>query len=514
MVRLISNYSRLILTFAFGIITVRLMAEIGSDAALIYLLLISSTGIAAMFKFALQNAQVPALGLTVDGKSSHDFTEVFWTSFLFGCFAAILSLAMFSVFWLFSDELNLGALSAQTISIAILSTAIKAFASSIGMVFLNLLMIEHRMVTYNILLVLERGLVLLPALFVFYLPDGISIDEKLQYFYLIAAGLTVLLQIVTWWLSGRTRTDFRLRRVPMRKETSRWIAKFIGWNAAVIVASTMFTRWPPLVVNYSMGERLTLTISIVMTLIGYQRQISMGLVVGLDAQFSRFFGSGEQSAEASARALILRSTYLLTAFSAFSVLVISLFVEPILQLWFGQSLADSGWRLEDSAQLFRIMSIGIAASIVTEGWMKFLSGRGKVIAFAPHLLLAGAFNIVAVWGAVHFTDGQRALQWIAVAFSFSFLAVDIGWIARNTAQEIGIGLGRLFAIMALPIAVALLSALPGLLLKGDHWTLVSAGITLAVIGAAGLMTLLAMPRVVKVLAGAATAQRGTEGAQL
>ena len=500
MIRLISNYSRLILTFAFGIATVRLMAEIGADAALIYLLLISTTGIAAMFKFALQNAQVPALGLTVDGKDRFAFDQVYWTSFVFGCAAGLLSLVLFVVFWLFSDDLNFGALSFATISVAILSAAVQAFASSIGMVFLNLLLIEHRIVSYNILLVLDRGFILLPALIVFFLPGDWSIDARLQYFYAMAAALTVLLQLITWMMSRRTRPEFRLRRTPLRKDTSAWIAKFIGWNAAVVVAFALFTRWPPLVVNWSMGETLTLTISIVLTLIGYQRQISMGLVVGLDAQFSRFFGSGDSSAEDNARTLILRSTYLLTTFAVFSVIAISLFVEPILQLWFGNSLADSGWRSADSAQLFRIMSIGIAASIVTEGWMKFLSGRGKVVAFAPHLLLAGGFNILAVLAAVHFADGMEALQWIALAFSVAFLAVDIGWIARSTGNEIGIGLGRLFAIMALPIAASLLAAAPALVLHGAAWTIPTAAVMLAIIGVVGLGTLALMPRMVRLFA--------------
>lgn len=482
MKRVISNYMRLILTFVIGIVIVRIMAEIGSDAALIYLLLISSTGIAAMFKFALQNALVPALGLSIDGSGEHDFARVFWTSFVMGLGSGLVSGILFWIFWMVSDQLDFGDLSQRTVSIALASTAVQALSTSVGVVFLNLILVERRIITYNMLLILERVAILLPALLIFALDANTTIDRKVHLFYILAGVTTVLLQVLTYVLSNSKRPELRLRRTPLSWKTTRWIGVLIGWNAVVVIAFALFTRWPPLVVNWSMGETMTLTISIVLLLIGYQRQLSMGLVVGLDAMVARLIaGGGEQNTDA--RVLIIRSTYILTIFAAFSVAAISLFVEDILVVWFSDSLDDSGWTPQRSADLFRIMSFGIAASVLSEGWMKFLSGRGEVVAYAPHLLIAGTLNIIGVGFASALLEPDQALKVIAVVFSASFVVVNFGFIGVNTARRLDVPVWRFYLIIALPALVAALATVPGVLMRqgAAEWSLGSAAIALAVL---------------------------------
>lgn len=491
MIRVLSNYGRLIATFVIGIVIVRIMAEIGPDAALIYLLLISSTGIAAMFKFALQNALVPALGLSIDGSGEHDFQKVYWTSFVLGVGAGLLSVVLFAGFWLVSDQLNFGALSQTTIAIALLGTAVQTFASSVGIVFLNLLLVERRLVAYNIMLVLDRALILVAATVIIVLPPATSVDDKLQLFYALVGGLTIVLQLGIYVLAVRGEPHLRLRRAPLVRQTTAWISAFIGWNAVVVIAFALFTRWPPLVVNWSLGELMTLTLSIVLLLIGYQRQLSMGLVVGLDAMVARLMGT-ENDGEASS--LILRWTYILTVFATFSCALIGLFVETILALWFGDSLSESGWVPAMSADLFRIMSFGIAASILSEGWMKFLSGRGEVRAFAPPLLIAGIINIVGVIIASTLLEGQSALMAIALVFSGSFLVVNLGFVAVQTARRANVRLSAFYAVIAGPALIAACAAAPALFLHNGGWTMTNAAVALCILGVCALAALLTMPR--------------------
>lgn len=495
MVRITSNYARLALTFALGIIIVRLMAELGPDAVLIYLLLISSTGIAALLKFALQNALVPALGLSIDGRGEHSFPTVLWTSLVFGVVAGFVSLLLFGIFWMFSSQLNLGELSQRTISIALFGTAIQAFSSSIGMVFLNLILVERRIVIYNVLQVLDRAVILLAAVVAFQLPAGTSIDTKVQIFYVLGSALLVALQIATYVVAVARRPDLQLRRTALNPDTNRWIGAFIGWNVVVVIAFAFFTRWPTLVVNWSLGEAMTLTIGIVLTVIGYQRQISMGLVVGLDALVARLSSDGKADGQMNANALILRSTYTLSAFSAFSVCALGLFIEPILMLWFGDTLTGTGWTPATSASLFRIMSFGIAASILAEGWMKFLSGQGNVSTFAPSLLLAGLVNMIGVFIAVTIFDGEAALRTIAIVFSASFVVVNLAVIALKTARGLGVTLWQLYAVIAVPVMMAALAGAPGIVMLQNGWHLWNTLSTLTILGVAALITLVIAPKV-------------------
>jgi hypothetical protein len=498
MIRILSNYARLLLTFALGIILVRMMAEIGPDAALIYMLLISSTGIAAMFKFALQNALVPALGLTIDGRGPHAFQTVLWTSFVAGLAAGAFSLVLFGLFWLFSDSMNFGTLNERTIAIALMGTSVQAFASSVGTSALNLILVERRILLYNILLVLERLVVFLAALAALLLPAPTGVDERLQVFYVLVGLTSVLLQGLTMWLSSRRRPDLRLRRTALQRTVNLWIAALVGWNAVVVIAFAFFTRWPPLVVNWAEGETMTLTIAIVLTLIGYQRQLSMGLVVGLDAAVSRMVGGDR---DADARRLAFRSTYLLAVFSAFSVAGVGLLAKPLLILWFGDSLTGTGWSPDLSAELFHIMSFGIAASILSEGWMKFLSGRGEVRSYAPHLFIAGLANMAAVLIAAVLWDGEAALRIMAFCFSASFLVVNLGFLAVTVARRIDISFHRFLGAILLPAAGAALAALPGIYFHREGWTVGEAVLSLSILTLAGVGLVLAMKPVLRRLAG-------------
>lgn len=494
MARVLSNYARLILTFILGVIIVRVMAEIGAGAVLIYLLLVSSTGIAAMFKTALLNALVPALGLSIDGKGAHAFPTVLWTGFVAGIAAGCVSLLLFWVFWLFSGKMNFGDLSQNTITVALAATAFHSFASSVGTVYLNLVLVDRKIVRYNIILIVERAAYLLAALIVLFMPEAFSIDIRLQWFYLLTAGFIALLQLVTYYVAVRGRPEFRLRRAPLSRQTTAWIGKFIWWNAVVVIAFALFTRWPPLIVNWYIGEAMTLTIMIVLTLVGYQRQLAMGLVIGLDAAVARMMGGDGQ---ASAKALMLQSTYMLSVFSTFSVVGIGLMAEPILSLWFGDTLAGSGWTPDFSAELFHIMSFGIAASILSEGWMKFLSGRGEVAAYAPHLIVAGCINALGTIFACVFFQGETALRVIAYIFSASFLVVNLGFIAVNLAQRAEVPMCSLMTAIALPALAAAIAATPGLLLYQNSWTNTEAALAIVSLGIVGIGMIIAMPRVLR-----------------
>ena len=499
MIRLVSNYLRLALTFALGIVTVRLMAEIGPDAVLIFLLLISSAGIAAMFKFALQNALVPALGLSIDGQGDFEFPRVLWVSFVLATASGIVSILLFGLFWLFSDSLNVGDLSQRTITIAIAGTALQALASSIGVVFLNLILVEERIVAYNVLLVADRALILLAVVLIYLLPDEIEIGTRLEIFYISVGVLTLVLQLVTYWLAVHANPGLRPQRQILGREETRWIGQLIGWNAVVVIAFALFTRWPPLIVNWSMDEAMTLTIGIVLALIGYQRQVSMGLVVGIDAIVSRAIGGGEADRQSGANTLILRTTYILSTFSAFSVVAIGLFVEPILALWFGDTLTGTGWTTKLTGELFLIMSLGIAFSIISEGWMKYLSGLGEVRSYAPHLLVAGSVNALAVIIAATMLEGDTALRVIALVFSASFAVVNLGFIAVTTAQRLEARLAPFFAIIALPMVAAALCVLPGMVLLEGGWTIAKAFIQICVLGGSALAMLVLMRRVFAML---------------
>lgn len=495
MTRIISNYLRLALTFVFGLLIIRIMAEIGPDAALIFLVLASSTGIAAMFKFSLQSALVPALGLSMDNKGQFSFDRILWISFVASLGAGLISILLFLVFWLFSDKLNFGELTKFTVGVALLCTAVQSFVSCISVVFLNLVLVDRRIISYNVLLVLERLTALIPALIVVFLPTAFDVNSRIQIFYALYVGLNILLQLFVYFIAVRKNNKFILRRTPIEKDGLAWIGKLIGWNTVVVIAFAMFTRFPPLVVNWTMGESMTLMVGLVLTLIGYQRQLSMGLVVGLDALVARFYGGAIDGA-AQAQRLVLRSTYILTVFSAFSVVLISLFVEPIFDVWLGDTLNKSGWDSELSASMFRIMSLGIAVSIISEGWMRFLSGKGDISSYAPSLVTAGFIHILVVVSATALLQEKQAITVLSISFSLCFVIANLGFIIRQTAEKMNSSVAVIYKIMALPAGLAVLAAIVGYYFMRGGWTFTQLVLTLIVITTLAGLAIAMMSRVI------------------
>ena len=499
--RIVSNYIRLATTFAIGVVIIRLMAEIGQSALVLYLLLVAGTGLAQLFKIVLRESVIPVLGLTFDGKSGRSFDQVYRAAVVSSFFAGLFCLLCFAVIWAVSGNLDLGGLGALTVAVAIGSCGAQTFASAVATPFLNAVLIDHRIVSYNVFLILERLTELVAAVVALLLPPEYGLEERVIVFYALSGGLFLLLQVGIFVYATRCDARFRVSRGRLVRSDIRWIAGFLGWNLAVVAGFALYTRLTMFTVNWGLGEGATLGLGLVLALIGYQRQIAMGLVIGLDAAISRHYGKDTAGGRRDAEALTIRSTYIQAVFAAFSIALLWVFIEPILRLWLGHSLAASDWDVGQSVLLFKVMSIGIAARSISEGWMKFLSGKGEVRSFAPFILGGGAVFAVFVLVVVSRGTAWDVLLMIAIAYSAFHVIVHAGLIAFRTAGALGVRARTLFGLVALPFVLA--CALVGLHRLIYDTTLSSeAGlVALFLLGLGGIASLVATGPVIARLSG-------------
>ncbi|MBV7380166.1 MATE family efflux transporter [Maritimibacter dapengensis] len=435
-IRIASNYLRLLVTFASGLLIVRLLAEIGASALNIYLIVISGTGFAFFMKIVMQESVVPLLGLSFEDRS---FARTYWISFLFAAFASLFACTIFLVLWLLRDKFDTGNLPDTTFALALASGALRTVFSSLATPPTQALLVVGRVVAYNVILASER-LADLVAVVGLLVVAGDAGDVKLaNAFFVTSAALYILVQVAAFAVARAADARFGFRPVRIGARDLRWTRRIFGWNIAIVVAFLLYLRFSTLAVNVAFGEGPTLVLGLVFLLIGYQRQISMGLVIGLDAAIARLYGAGKPGPNAEIRAIVLRSTYVQSVFSFGSVTILWVLADPLFRYWLGDSLRGSGWNVETAATLFRIMSLGVLARSLSENWMKILNGQGRVGTYAPWLLAGGVvYGVFVLIGINLNTSADTVLLILAVVFSTLYVLNHVVVVPWRLVSEMGV----------------------------------------------------------------------------
>lgn len=469
--RVISNYLRLFTTFVTGVLVIRLVAEIGPSALVVYLLIVAGTGIAYLFKIVVQESVIPILGLNYDEMQPRGFASVYWVVTLASGVAALFALMIFAVIFSMHGTFDTGALSVNAFGVALGAGAVRTLASALATPALNGILVTGRVVHYNALVALERLVDLAAVLVVFWLWQGKGEEAQASAFFILSAMSYVCVQGISYHVATRIDGRFRIRPAKIGSADLSWVGGIFGWNTALVVAFLLYLRFSTFVVNANFGQAETLVLGLVFMLIGYQRQIAMGLVIGLDAMMSRLVGTGSVGAQL----MVVRSTWVQSVFSFFSLVLLVIWAPEIFSLWLGQSLSGSDWDLAWTVELFRIMAIGILARSLSESWMKFLSGKGKVGQFARYILIGGIINAaVLIWIALVGSTGREALRMIAISYAVLHLIVHLGILPIVMVREfelpvklfvLSVCLPGLAAIISGLTASAIMYAWPGVLMQ-------------------------------------------------
>ena len=461
-VRLTSNYLRLGVTFVSGLAIVRMLAEVGTSTLNIYLILLAGTGFAFFMKIVMQESVIPLLGLSFEGQGGRDFARVYWTSFIFAVISSLFAIVVFLGLWLAREHFNLGALPAYVLGISLATGAFKTVFASLATPPLQAILISGNIISYNVFLSLERlvDLVVLAVLLGFL--SNLSEEKLASIFFIISAALHCILHVVIFFFSKRLDPRFFLKPVVLTQEDFRWTRGIIGWNIGIVVAFLLYLRFSTIAVNISFGETPTLILGLVYLLIGYQRQVSMGLVVGLDAIVARTAGSRavKSTRKVETQLIILRSSYVQSVFSFGSVILMWLLADAIFGFWIGDSLSESGWDQELAVSLFRIMSIGVLARSLSENWMKILNGQGLVGKYAPWLVAGSlAYAVIMLYWLFSKVDPTQVLTWLAMAFAFLYTIVHLFVIPEVLCYSFELSRLRLLRTATAPGLIILLVAI-------------------------------------------------------
>jgi len=474
--RVLSNYGRLITTLVMGLFVVRiLLRAVGDDAFGLIAFMGSTVGLTAMLRDIVNRSLVRELGEAI---RTDRFPTVLNSALGLMLVLGLISLGLFGILiWAlrFFDKIPPDMMFACRVFV--LTKGLETFFTLFLSPYFNSYLITERMVAYNLWRIADRSSVFLAAIALLVMDIHDPADGIMLYGVLTTA-LVLLVQLAS--AVGMVSLDRRYLPRPSLASLKEMIAicRVGGWNAAQVAATSAHARIDGLLMFLWMGPLGGRLFGIAFQLTSYIRQTAVGMTQGLDAVATRMSVTAEQEQ-------INRLTDYSTRFNAAVVLptmaAMAVMATALIEVWVRDRLGDPATEIPMIATLIRVFAIGILARSIGDGWIAIFYGAGHIRRFAPAIVYSAIANpVIAV--ALWFTL-PKPIAYLApaIAYALTLLASNMVAVPLLAAQPFHIKPRQLFIPMTRPAIVTLL-ALPILViaeLEITTWNLR----TLAVVGA-------------------------------
>ncbi len=443
--RVAANYVRLMASFALGLLLVRLLLQMGTEAYGLVIFLGAGTGIIGSLRETVAVSMVPELGAAYHDEDEDRFAAAYSSAYVLSAGLALLSLVIMLVIGICLPYCNIPADLISAARWFLVAKSIQAIFTVFLSPASNMYLVTERMVGFNAWMVAEKvGDTLAAVMILFGIGD------------LTAARLVVLYGIITATFAVGinfastlqiTLTDRRITAV--RRHVSRQalhaLTRSFGWNSGVTLAINLYTRMTALVMNLTFGLMGNVVFGIAVQVCANVRQVAMGLVTGIDAVAARL---NSRQGQQAIRDLSYMATRLQALIVLPSVCWLMIYVDAFVTVWVGGRLENPDEMIPVIGNISRLLLLGVAARSLSEGWMRILSGAGHARKYAPVVLFCGLFNpILAVLllsitsGDVRFASPTAALCVLMIVVH----AIALPWIvARHLDQPIRRILGPIF----------------------------------------------------------------------
>lgn len=484
--RIATNYLRMMLSFGIGIALLNILLGFGADFFAAVMIAGSSVGLAQLIKEVIRGATIPSLGRSFHSGSTASFGTAYAQALIWSVVAAVFSAVVLGSFAAFIGQFKLAPEIVPAAAYFILTRIVSTCFGVLLSPTLNLFPISGRMGWYNFWLTLERFAEFAAAVAVFLLLKSAPAADQLEWFGTLSMVLMSFTSVAgalhAYKVSGAGRPDFSgLNLASMKQDL--WS---VGWNGAAVASVSLYLRFDVFAVNVLYGPVATVIFGLSSQLAAYTRQLTMGLVTGLDAVVTRLAtGDGKDNlARVAQLSALTLSVQALILFSASVFLVFH--AETLVQLVFGPRLS-AGITTGDVSLSFLLMMGGMIARGLSEGWMGVLAGIGRIGSYAPIVLCGALLNPFLVIAAGFILDPYYGLLSVSALFfllNFIFHLVAVPWV---TAQELSQPVGVLMSPLLRPAVLSLLCAVLifGVTLTSDNGMvnmLVSAAVVAAVTG--------------------------------
>lgn len=477
LVRIVSNYARLGLSLVIGIALAPIqLAWLGENAFGLLMLLGSSVGLASMVLEIIDRSMIRELGAAFHGQDEARFQRIYNSSFALSALAALVFFAGWMAVLLLLPYFSippelLGPARWLTIAEGLYLLVLVLFSPCI-----NMYVVAERFVLFNTFHVLMRTSYLIPAL-VLYFGMGMK-DDPARALTLYAIWCTVLnVSSVLLPVVLLVATDRRMLPRPWRGDRAsvREVFGTLSWNSAVVLAISSHDRVCTVIGNLALpvdrALRWNAAFGLAVRAVGYVRQATVGMTIGLDSVSARL-SSGEDQAT-RLRHLAHQSTRLHALVALPAGLTMLALAEPVLWLWVGRAVQNPEVTIPRAVPMVQLLVFGMTARSISDSWIYILYGAGQIRRVAPLILAGGLLTpIVAILLLWALPDPARE-KGPAIAFAASLVAINLLALPPLAARSLGLRTRDLLWPLARPAMAAGL-ALPvyvGAWLWVPRWSL-------------------------------------------
>lgn len=454
--RIFSNYLRLFLGLAVGLLVTRLLLDAGKDVFAIYTLVTVGMGVSIMLTELLRMGFVPELGRYIlHGKveDTEAFREGLTVAFAISFCAAILGaltmllLAHFMLQNIEPDHMRNAAWTFLWMRIAMMLVVVTLTPIA------TILLISDRQPYFNALLFFERvsELIAVSLPLIFISNSAIPQEYYLTLIGFLVSFLTALTHISAAIITISLDTSF-IPKAILPKWPAIWkILNGLGWSSLQTISMNLYARADILIASAFLGTTGIAALGIALRLMGYVRQGTTGLVNGLDATFANLQGHRKRSnvtdpTDDGGNQIISISSAL-QASVIFPTAAIMILAGPdILHIWIGDALSSNsnGLNAQHVAQLSSLMVIGIGIRSLTLGWMSAMTGSGIARKFTPWLVPGSIINILVLIGWAYLSPDTFSI--LVVGWTFLILQVVTHgvFLPAVTSRALNISVGKLF----------------------------------------------------------------------
>ena len=420
LVRIASNYSRLLATLAFGIVLVPLLAQwLGAEALGLFLFLIAQAGLAAIFQDVMRTSLIRELA--AGWHEERDFGATAAAASLVCLVTAGLAVVAFAALWLIVPLLNIP--GEAFINAARWMLVFECAFTVINILLspaVNLYVVREWFVQQNAWTGLRRADFLLSVLICRAIMPDINTQADIATGLIMFAAIAVGYRTVVVLVSASVMMIREPRIIPRpwraTRDGVRAIVGTFGWNTTTIFATNLHDRGGAFIMNIFFGLWGNAVFGLATRLVSYIRMMTIGMTFGLDAVGARL--TAKENNDAAFASMIYNATRLHAMVAIPATICAAVLAEPLLRLWLGRSLDNPAHYIDMSALLVQIMAVGLAARAISDGWVFLLYGAGHIRRYAKIIVFGGILDpllAVTLVLALPAMGHEGVVPWNAVA---------------------------------------------------------------------------------------------------
>lgn len=457
--RVATNYLRMAISFVLGIFLLRLLLQFGEGVFAAVALTASSIGVAAMLKETVRGATIPELGINYHSGDKERFETAYASSVVISAIAGLFGVFVLGLFWLFLDSFSIEAALRDATGFFIISRMVSTFVSILVSPIMNMMPVTGRMSTYNFWLTFERIGEVGAAFVVFLVWGDGSGDEILFWFGVLSMVVMTTISLLAAFHSVYGNREFWPKLSSVSGKRVREVFHSVGWNGAAVASVNLYLRFDVFAVNIMYGVSGTVIFGLASQLAAYTRQITMGLIAGLDAVVSKA-ASGKDEASRLKVIEINTRTFELQTISLFGAgIVLVLHADWIIRFLFGDRLSSPETQVPVISLSFLLLMVGMIARGLSEGWMSILAGSGRIKDYGLPVLIGALLNPVLVVAWYYILEPDAGLISVSIIFMVLNIVFHMMVVPAVTARFLKITTLQMLKPMLAPLIVAVLCAI-------------------------------------------------------